>query len=480
MKISIEHFGPIDAFTFDLKDDFVLIVGANNIGKSYAISLVYLVLKTLAALDRPLFNLMNRIEGRARNDELSKWLKQFEDQFSAPEALQTTETDVTEHVRAHVKQLVEFTLLPPLQDSLYGTFSEINNLQSRYSESPMTIRLDTSELSMTLGLSDGKLTIQDLTFVDHRCFVVRRVSTNRNLRYTENKTTIYFPTENRDHFESNYRVCIALTLFHFVQDAAALVSDIHYLPASRSGLYQALSAFGQIVAELAKNRTMLSRKIELPGISEPLSDYFLKLSEVRPSRPDDADPYVKISQIIEQEVLKGNVEFDSKSKRLTFSQPDIHLSLDLSATSSMVSEISPIVSYLKYVLPRAATSPRRRGQEIEGRKQVIFVEEPEAHLHPQVQLALMRIFAQLVSTTKTKIVMTSHSNYIFNTVSNLIINQTIDPRTFRAVLFQNGPTGSRGADLKVSEFGIHDDNFVDVGEQIYEERATLIDSLTKN
>ncbi|WP_180818266.1 hypothetical protein, partial [Vibrio parahaemolyticus] len=60
-----------------------------------------------------------------------------------------------------------------------------------------------------------------------------------------------------------------------------IINSVHYLPASRSGLYQALSAFGQIIAELSKNRSFLSKKIELPGISEPVSDYFIRLSDIR-------------------------------------------------------------------------------------------------------------------------------------------------------------------------------------------------------
>ena len=45
MKIIIENFGPIYKYEFDLEKDFHIIYGKNNIGKSYAISAVYLILK---------------------------------------------------------------------------------------------------------------------------------------------------------------------------------------------------------------------------------------------------------------------------------------------------------------------------------------------------------------------------------------------------------------------------------------------------
>ncbi|MBL7692846.1 MAG: AAA family ATPase, partial [Flavipsychrobacter sp.] len=45
MKIIIKDFGPISHFEFDLRKDLHVIFGKNNIGKSYAISAVYLILK---------------------------------------------------------------------------------------------------------------------------------------------------------------------------------------------------------------------------------------------------------------------------------------------------------------------------------------------------------------------------------------------------------------------------------------------------
>jgi predicted ATPase len=47
MQIQIRNFGPIKAFDFDLKKDLVMIFGKNNIGKSYGIYIVYLLVKTL-------------------------------------------------------------------------------------------------------------------------------------------------------------------------------------------------------------------------------------------------------------------------------------------------------------------------------------------------------------------------------------------------------------------------------------------------
>ena len=47
MKITLKDFGPISHFEFDLEKDLHVIFGKNNIGKSYAITAVYLILKNL-------------------------------------------------------------------------------------------------------------------------------------------------------------------------------------------------------------------------------------------------------------------------------------------------------------------------------------------------------------------------------------------------------------------------------------------------
>ena len=45
MKIKIVNFGPIKEFEFDLSKKLIVTYGDNNIGKSYAMQVVYLLLK---------------------------------------------------------------------------------------------------------------------------------------------------------------------------------------------------------------------------------------------------------------------------------------------------------------------------------------------------------------------------------------------------------------------------------------------------
>lgn len=479
-RIEIRNFGPIKAFDFSLDDDFVLIVGENNVGKSYAISLVYATLKTL--LSSGLIHMPSDffLEGGdlAEGNEILIWLKEFE----AQQSVETSESDVnvTSAVLGHLRVLIQNLILPSLRDSLLGTFNDVANLQNKQTTEPMSLRLCSGTASIEFRLDEqGELSVANFE-LQHQSFSVRRVKQNRTYLESGYSTVIYYPLDNPSQFEGNYQTLIWRICTRFIQGFVTDIADLHYLPASRSGLYQALSAFGQIVAELAKNRTLLSRKIELPGIAEPLSDYFLKLSEVRPINPSEqSQPFHHIAELIEHEILHGKVEFDAKTKRLTYSPHNVELKLDLSATSSMVSEISPIVSYLKLVLPNSLRQGTRRrrfypGSKNSSLKQIIIIEEPEAHLHPDVQQKLVTIFAQLVGTTGSRLIMTSHSNYIFNKTSNLVIAGAIDQSRFRAIQFIRTDEGSTTHDLRVSKVGVHDENFVDTAEAIYQERLNLL------
>ena len=53
MKIKIINFGPMKKFEVDLSRDLIVIYGKNNIGKSYAMSVVYLLLKYFLKVDYP-------------------------------------------------------------------------------------------------------------------------------------------------------------------------------------------------------------------------------------------------------------------------------------------------------------------------------------------------------------------------------------------------------------------------------------------
>jgi predicted ATPase len=390
MQITIENFGPIKHFVFDTEKDLTLIFGKNSVGKSYAISLVYLILKKIPVSQNNIDLVIKQINSSEHHD-----------------------------VNKPCTQEEAFNLLfiQEIHDSLKNSFGDLTSLPNRFfneDTSKITIQNMNAQFVFTFGLLFDGMTSY----------------------YSKNLYDIFY-SEN-----------------------------IYYLPASRSGLYQGLNSFGAIFAELSKNRSAISTDFKIPTLSEAVSDYYLNLSNIETSNENsDFSEYI---EEIEGEILHGKVEFDNQSKKMYFTPNNTSLKLDLFTTSSMVAEIAPIVSYLKYVCSTATK---------EGQKPLIFIEEPEAHLHPETQVKLMRVFARLVKDNKIKLVMTSHSNYIFNAASNLVMDNKIPADKFEAVLFKMTEEGSVAQNMATDEYGIDDDNFIDVAESLYEEKIAIINKL---
>ena len=81
------------------------------------------------------------------------------------------------------------------------------------------------------------------------------------------------------------------------------------------------------------------------------------------------------------------------------------------------------------------------------------------------------MFAEL-SKHGINIVITSHSNYLFNKLSNLILAKELMPDKISVMLMQMGEAGSFVSkdSMKVDEDGIEDNNFYEVAEDLYMER----------
>ncbi len=114
----------------------------------------------------------------------------------------------------------------------------------------------------------------------------------------------------------------------------------------------------------------------------------------------------------------------------------------------------------------------------------IFIEEPEAHLHPHAQRLMARVIAEAVNSGKI-VTLTTNSDYLISEFNNLIAlsalgdvrrklgyreSETIRPEAVAAYLVKADGTVER---LKVDDAGIPEDEFARVAEEILEVRNEL-------
>lgn len=458
MKIEINNFGPIASQSIDLEKDLYLIFGKNNLGKSYGITVAYLALKHFLSFDSisyPMF---------------IKYLSQDNQELD----ISDNKEDIKNQIDKFIKRIINLYFIRNFESSLIATYSSLNNLQNRYTINELSIKFTTPILDIVLGLKNNHLKIVDLIIkID---IIPRAIKIDKQCRIDEenNKLIFYFMENDSLSYTDLLRQAGMKILKRFYLDAVNDIESTHYLPASRSGLYQALSAFGQIIAELSKRRSFLKQKIELPGIPEHLSDYFIYMSEISNSNNNHKGRFENIATSIENNILKGKVTFDADSKIMNYTPDRTQLTLELSSTSSMVSELAPVVTYLRHIVSR----PKRRSNKnnMEKSKPLIFIEEPESHLHPSVQIKIMKIFSELVKLG-AKLVITTHSNYIFNTANNLIINRDINYETFCAQYVTDTPDGSVMEPVSTDTLGMEDKNFLPETESLFEEKIQLLDEL---
>lgn len=460
MKIRIKNFGPLNSFEFDLNKRFVITYGNNNIGKSYAMQIVYLLIKTMSNLGNSPFLFSNhyyvRFDAYVSNvrESIYKLLDEFMKSSKA-------ELDITQKVRELFFVIYQNMIMPDFINSCDNTFG---NFEKILEQSP---KIEV-EFDMYKFCIDLKSAVIRGDFPIKPIFIKKTHSDRYSSRNNKSHFDIYVCDENYERPMQIIYEELREILMNFYKFFTAKFEQVYFLPASRSGIYSGMNAFGSIIAELSKNRAMLTRKIELPGISEPISDYFIALSNIKPR---NTAKYQEYYSKIENDILKGVVTFDRTENALVYTPNDMDVKFEMTEVSSMVSEISPIVAFLKYILGGVAV---RKGTKY--KRAILFIEEPEAHLHPNNQIKLIEIFAEL-ATAGVNLVISSHSNYIFNKINNLILSKKLDYNIYQAILLEQTSEGSIGKNLVVDELGAVDRNFADVNEKLYQEREDIINNL---
>lgn len=457
MKITITNFGPIKQFDYDLAKDIVVTFGDNNIGKSYAMQVVYLLLKTLE--EQLSFNSYYHYNFSARwkyNARYQDSVHEVIEKFSKGTQLSL---NITELINSIILEDLSNQIIPNLNNSCENTFG---NFSSILEQNPI-ILIKIGTIDIKISLSAEKAFQANL--YSYPTYLKKSNSDFHKSRNAKGKLDIYYH-DNIDTPANIISETIEREMLLFAQTVSSRIGKVYFLPASRSGIYSGMSAFSSIIAELSKNKAMLTRKIELPGISEPISDYFLMLSNIK-SRENDV--FSPVYNQIENDILHGTVKFNRSRNTLVYIPDGFSHEFEMTEVSSMVSEISPIVAFLKYII---GTSKNLKGKKAAP---IVFIEEPEAHLHPKNQIKLINLFAQL-HEFGIKIIVSSHSNYIFNKLNNLLLKGTITPEIYSAILLQANEGGSVSSFMEMDELGVDDTNFLDVTQDLYNEREELIAS----
>lgn len=240
MKITIEKFGPINRFEYDLEKDLIITYGNNNIGKSYAMQVVYLLLKTFIhnmfiMPESKVYLYPHHVDSSLPEGRLESLVRIF------MESEEQTK-DITQDIVAEVSYLTGLAVMPVFLNSCRNTFG---NFEIILENNPViTIDYDCYhyEIDLKAGTINGK--------IDRK--PVRLRKTDSNLQKPVN-TLDYLDIYVSEQIEKNLESIleqINFTLMKFFYLVTRSFKNVYFLPASRSGIYAGMNAFGSIVAEL--------------------------------------------------------------------------------------------------------------------------------------------------------------------------------------------------------------------------------------
>ena len=269
---------------------------------------------------------------------------------------------------------------------------------------------------------------------------------------------------------------LAQTLFHNLLDP--LYQDAHYLPADRTGV---MHSHQVVVSMLIQKATTagLRRSLDVPMLSGVLADFLEQLVEVSSGRVrSDQRTARKLARHLEDNILMGDVRVSRSVTgypTFTYRPKDWKKDLPLMRASSMVSELAPVVLYLRHIVRS---------------KNLLIIEEPESHLHPAMQADFARELARAVRAG-VRIVMTTHSEWFLEQIGNLVRLSGLPEKKRKGIkgedivlhpdkvgvwLFKptKSPKGSMVKEVKLdSETGLYGTGFEEVSETLYNESAAI-------
>ena len=207
-----------------------------------------------------------------------------------------------------------------------------------------------------------------------------------------------------------------ITLQFIFESISDFSSEVWYLPADRGGIMHAHHAVVSALIQSASHAG-LNPQSSIPTLSGILSDFLRKLISLAEKQKLDQKPKElygsEFAENIERRVLDGRVAVeggDINYPRFSWRPRRWDRALPLLNVSSMVSELAPLVLYLRHIVSQGDT---------------LILEEPEAHLHPSMQVALVQQVAQWVRGG-IRVILTTHSEWVLEELSNLVASKASD------------------------------------------------------
>ena len=422
LELSISNLGPIESANIELRP-LTVFVGPSNTGKSYAATLIYALHNFFTAYGNvgrfaaplPAYSPRPRPVDLSQDDidSIHEWVNSALSHVT----IEKGEEYISREMPGAVAEVVNRSLRDvahmsePLSDEVARCFGvDDASYLTRYpygGKSAIAIQ----------GSAPGE-------YGRDKRFQYEMELESGDARLTSPVPKKPFARINPDSFPIWNLLSMTKEIQEGTGEAArALISDIaresisrmvspfnrraHYLPADRAGVMHAhqVAVRGAIASA---SRVGLRQDSPGPTLSGALGDFLQGLISLTAPWYRRRDANDKgIAQRIEKSLMRGEARVESSPTGYPsfFFRPDgWERDLPLMNASSMVSEIAPVVLYLRHFVQPGG---------------LLIIEEPESHLHPAMQVRFIRLLAAAVQEG-VRILITTHSEWVLEELANLV------------------------------------------------------------
>ena len=395
VEISVRNFGPIAEADLDLRP-LTVFVGPSNTGKTYLSVLIYALHRVFEGFAGfPVLEILTTLahDFRYAHSADKKVLSKFLNKLNNRQPLKFL--DLPKSVR-------EQTQLNSKVIEMYGNYL--------VTELKRCFDLDSlSGLMRSPGGQNNETTVSLMVSEEHQdlwSFKMNASKSKSTINGEIHENTIILPV---NWSPSTQRIGLG--------DLSGLLFERHsdteiayYLPAARSGIMQTHRVIASSLIARS-TRTGLGTS-EMPTLSGVVADFMelLILYEGRTRLREHAKPndgMNHIAKVLETDVLNGQIIMKPSPTgypEFLYRPQGIEQEMRLNRSSSMVSELAPLVLYIRGLVQSGDT---------------LIIEEPEAHLHPAAQAQMAATLARLVRAG-VRVLVTTHSDFMLQEIGNLM------------------------------------------------------------
>ena len=524
VQISVTNFGPIAEGTIDLRP-LTVFVGPSNTGKTYLAVLIYALHRVLGGFTRfperstiyyrhnsdddSVDNAIREEEIRNIQEKLGTEVEQSLKFSDLPEKIRDAvhaylndPDKLGAHLNAELLRCFDLESVSDLNQSFGGTPRGLG-ISLSISEKDQVLWRFNADTSQADIVTNGQ--IEDIPLLRegppsagpeydaelHRVFSDTLNSEISKRLYRENQPNSgldYRPTgfgfanpfiaDIGEISSSSWAYSTGPRLSkHSVGDLA--IRSAYYLPAARTGIMQSHRVIASSLATGAVRAGF--ERFELPTLSGIVGDFLRRLILYEEGRrktlrmgywpslfiPNEVDqkaeelskPIKEIADALERHVIAGQIQTRKTSPgaypEFEYRAMGTTQDIRLSRASSMVSELAPVILFLRGVVERG---------------DMLFFEEPEAHLHPAAQTRMAEALSRIVRAG-VKVVVTTHSDWLLQEIANLIREGELEEQTGEPAGEGDLPSSLRPSEVGIWLFRKDDDSAGSIVKEIPFDRS---------